>query len=386
LRPDTPDALRDAIERAMMKAPEDRWSSAAALRDALTSDRSPSPSWRLERREPVRYASPRPASGRLDLRGASPRRGTPAAAAPSTPIAAQSAGTIVLEPPHLVSLTPAQRADLQLWHGRVHLLDRVKAMRGYTLLTVASVFMAMAAIAASVDVAPLALAPIVPIFMSVKLRKRGRSLRESGLKLRRVLFSLRARSVIPGPPPDPTAQQLAKLAPREVIDSPRGAAIRRAAADRAAIVAIVRSLSKHDRAQLPEVEPTASALVERVVQLAEALHRFDQSLDLSLGEELDARIGEVVREGASPEGERQLVLLRRQRETLDGLVRHRGELARQLDSAGLALGNLRLDLVKLRSSGLQSGFTAVSSATREARALAHEIDIVVESVGEARRL
>src|SRR4051794_11304027 len=35
LRPDTPDALRDAIERAMMKAPEDRWSSAAAMRDAL---------------------------------------------------------------------------------------------------------------------------------------------------------------------------------------------------------------------------------------------------------------------------------------------------------------------------------------------------------------
>src|SRR4029453_18799885 len=41
LRPDTPRALREAIDRALMKEPEDRWPSAAALRDALAANEMP---------------------------------------------------------------------------------------------------------------------------------------------------------------------------------------------------------------------------------------------------------------------------------------------------------------------------------------------------------
>ena len=73
---------------------------------------------------------------------------------------------------------------------------------------------------------------------------------------------------------------------------------------------------------------------------------------------------QVERDGSSAEAERQLSLLRRQRATFDELVARRVALARQLDSAGLALGSLRLDLIKLRSSGLQSALSDVSSATQ----------------------
>src|SRR6185503_4563167 len=59
LRADAPRALREAIERSLMKAPDDRWPSAAALRDALASDDPANPGWRADRREPVRYTSPR---------------------------------------------------------------------------------------------------------------------------------------------------------------------------------------------------------------------------------------------------------------------------------------------------------------------------------------
>src|SRR5215208_6291785 len=55
LRPDAPRPLSDAIDRALMKAPEDRWPTAAALRDALSSGEPPGASWRADRREPVRY-------------------------------------------------------------------------------------------------------------------------------------------------------------------------------------------------------------------------------------------------------------------------------------------------------------------------------------------
>src|ERR671914_568135 len=45
LRPDAPKPLRDAIERALMKAPEDRWPTAASMRQAIMAD-EPAPSWR----------------------------------------------------------------------------------------------------------------------------------------------------------------------------------------------------------------------------------------------------------------------------------------------------------------------------------------------------
>ena len=61
-------------------------------------------------------------------------------------------------------------------------------------------------------------------------------------------------------------------------------------------------------------------------------------------------------------------------------------LAQQLDSAGLALGNLRLDLIKLRSSGLQSALSDVSTATQEARALSREIGAVLDAAAEVRSL
>jgi serine/threonine-protein kinase len=399
LRPETPTVLREAIERALMKEPEDRWPTAAAMRDALTSLVDvPAASWRAEQRQPVRYTSPRPDDPRRDRsaregsrgdpRSVSPRRGSPAADSRSgVPASQDPRGAIVLVPEHLASLTPAQRDDLRLWHGRVNLFDRIKAMRGYTLLTITMIGLGFGGFVAGVtDVPPLVLSPIVPFYMSMKWSRRAKSLRESGLKLRRVLLAPRARWVLPLPPPAPTDQQLEKLAPREILDSPYGAAIRRAAEDRAAILDIVPTLSKADRALLPDLAPTVNALVERVAHLAQALHRLDQSIDPRLTQELEARIAEVESESESPEGQRRLALLRRQRGTLEDLVQRRAALGRQLDNAGLALGSLRLDLIKLRSSGLQSALSDVSNATQEARALSREIGAVLEAAAEVKGL
>ncbi len=398
LRPDAPKPLRDAIERALMKAPEDRWPTAGSMRMAIMSDEPP-PSWRAEQRDQVRYTSPKPETGRrdrtsrdaprADVRLVSPRRGSPVAPGRADAVVpVVMAGDVIVEPEHLASLTPAQRDDLRLWHGRISLLDRVKAMRGYTLYTTAMWAAGIGSFVAGAaeGVPPLLLAPIVPYFMSVKLRRRGRSLRASGLKLRRVFLALRARSVLPAPPPAPNQQQLLKLAPREVIDSPYGAAIRRALEDRAAIVDIVSKLSKVDRALLPDIDPAVKGLVDRVAQLAQMVYRLEQSIDVRLLSDLTARIAEVKSEGGSPEGQRRLSLLQRQRATLEELVQRRDTLIRQMDNAGLALGSLRLDLIKFRSSGLESALSDVSSATQEARALSKEIGAVLEAAAEVKGL
>jgi serine/threonine protein kinase len=388
LRAEAPRSLREAIERALAKSPEDRWPTAAAMREALLFDRVAAPSWRSEHREPVRYTSPRPDGSRPEVHVVSPRR-------PSAPLDSRSAAEppaklpngITMEPEHLASLTADQRADLRLWHGRVNLMERIKAMRAYALMTFGAACLGLTGFVAGVnEIPPLVLSPIVPIYMSVKLWRRGRSLRQSGLRLRRVLLMPRARQALPAPPRVPREQQLEKVAPRDVLDSPYGAAVRRAVEDRAVILEIAAKLPKEERAQLKELEPTTNALVERVARLAQMVHRLDQSIDPNLAAEIAARIVAVQNEGSSPESDRQLSLLRRQRLTLDELVQRRVALARQIYNAALALGNLRLDLIKLRASGLQSALSDVSMATQEARALSREISAVLDAAAELEKL
>ena len=391
LRPDAPGALCAVIERALLKVPADRWPTAIAMREALAPDRAPGTPWRPEPREPVRYATPRPQSPRPDA-SPSPARRSEAAAnvdvAQSSSYSPRNPRSGIADPPHLAALSPAQRRDLRLWHGHIGLHERVRAMRRNVLSAIAVTFGAfgIAGLGLAQDIPPLVIAPVISLFMTARIVRRARSLRESGVKMRRVLLMPRSRMALPTQPSVPTQQEMEKLAPRAVLESPHGAAIRRAAEDRAAIVGMVAALPKADRALLPDLVPTANALVERVASLAQGISRLEQSIDPDQARSIDSRIAEVEREGESAEGERRLALLRRQRTSLDSLVQRRTSMARQMDNAELALGNLRLDLIKVRSSGLQSAFSDMTSATQDARALSREIDTVIEAAAEARSL
>jgi serine/threonine protein kinase len=386
LRPETPRSLAEAIERALAKTPDTRWPTATAFRDALLTGEA-SPSWRLEPREPVRYASPVPRSSRRE----SPPSVRPAgdALAPNGAEAREPANEIEMEPPHLAILTADQRKDLRLWNGRVNLLDRVKFARRYAVLSVAMTFAGLGAVAGAGDIPPLVLSPLVPLYMWFKLWRRGRSLRGSGLKLKRVFLRLRARAAFPAPPAPaslPSERALEKLASRPVLAGEFGPLIRRAAADRSSIDEIIGKLSKEDRALLPEIKPTTDALFDRVISLAQAIHRMESDVDTTLLAELNARVGALRPDGAAPDEARRIALLRRQRDTLQELANRRTTMIRQMESAGLALGNLRLDLIKLRSSGVESSLSDVSFATQQARVLSREIGVALEAVAEVREL
>ena len=137
---------------------------------------------------------------------------------------------------------------------------------------------------------------------------------------------------------------------------------------------------------LPDVTPTVDGLVERVASLANTLHRLDADVSGSSLGALDERIANAERDARGGEGDRRLALLRRQRATLHDLLERRRTLLEQMESAGLTLQNLKFDLLKLRSAGVESAFEDVTSATREARALSRDIGHLLDAADDVRKL
>lgn len=178
-------------------------------------------------------------------------------------------------------------------------------------------------------------------------------------------------------------RQFAKVTSKQALEGPFGAALRQAADDGAFIIETVRTLPRADRALLPDVTPTVNALIGRASGLASAIGRLDEVIDPLAPEQLARRIAAMEEETPSPDRERHLVLLRRQRVAVDEMLAHRATLAHQLESACLTLGTLRLDVIRLRSSGL-SAIADVSTATQEARALSRDIGALLEAVAEAK--
>jgi serine/threonine-protein kinase len=102
----------------------------------------------------------------------------------------------------------------------------------------------------------------------------------------------------------------------------------------------------------------------------------------SLAERLEA----LKTEAETTERDRRIALLERQRTTLRDLRDRRAALLSQLESASLALENLKLDLVRFRSAGVTSAFEDVTSATREARAVSRDIGHLLDATDDVRRL
>jgi hypothetical protein len=411
VRPDAPTDIAAVIEHALQKKPEDRFSSAAEMAAALAS-----PGWRAPasaasratapgsaQQPPVQqpYAQPpfAPASGPAAPPLPMPVRDLPWAHPAAFPIGADGM------PAH-----PMSRREWKEWRRSYR--DQIRfGIDGRPLKTIGERIvhfrrhvvsnLSVIAMLGGINMLTNARFPwfLFPaIFMIVGIVKEWGSLWSEGVTLGQILArpsapdlaslgaaggAAQARAL-----PAPVIEdEAAKLAPREVLAGPYGANVRRAVADRTTILATVASLGKTDRDMLPDVVPTVTALVDRVASLAQTIHHLDADCSPTLVSELETRIASVEREPAdAADRERRLSLLRRQLISMTELGSRRARLTGQLDSAGLALQNLKYDLLKLRSSGVQSAIGDVNSATVEARALSREIGHVLEAADELRKI
>ena len=181
-------------------------------------------------------------------------------------------------------------------------------------------------------------------------------------------------------------EEVSQLAPPDVVRSMHGERLRLAVDDRTAIRQQMTRLDGGERSILPDVLPVANSLVERVLELSGALHQLDRDMGSAADGSLDTRIAEM-RGRAVQESDRTLALLVRQRRSLTELEDRRSLLRSQLDGASIALQNLRLDVLRLGSLGLESpAVHAVAQATEQARALSRDLAYLLEGAREVDRI
>ena len=186
------------------------------------------------------------------------------------------------------------------------------------------------------------------------------------------------------------AESPAALPAAASVSGANGATVRRAAAHRDEIRRIVEALPKSERAQLGDVMGSASALYDRVESLALNLADIERSLPAGALDELEAEVRKLEAEAnpldraRSEERIRRLAQLKRRRRALTDLEQRRAQSTDKLESCALALHNMQLDLLRLRSGG--QSFQHITLVAERAMALAQEVDNAVYVADEMARL
>ncbi len=418
VRPDLPANLIYAIERAMQKGRDDRWPDATAFRDALAETALAQRSSRGA--PPVRSAAPVPAFEPGEAAGGMP-------AYPKFPVLpagwmfnpdTREYGRDALREwkeetkrwrerhgrQAVIGIRVGRKAERQAYREALRAAQPPEERIRRTQAAIAG-WVGMSTFFLIVNVATRNRFPwfIFPTMaMGFGVMARVSRLWSDGIPLRRLFRPQPPSAPYGAGAESPSAVQPRALVsssmgyreppelaaiPRDVLDGAHGATIREALSTKATIADVLGKLSAADRQMLPEIQPTVDALVERVLSLAQGLHQLDVDASPAAIAALDRRVADAKAGPAdSPDLERRLQLLERQQATLKDLAARRGAVADQLERASLVLQTMKLDLFKLRSSGLDAKLDATTGATQEARALSTDIGRVLDAANEVRKL
>lgn len=416
VRPDLPENLVYAIDRALAKGRDERWADSDAFRDALSEDAEAAPPRRRSR--PATVGTVDAGSEQIErLRQNTP---LPAPAFPPLPRdwmfdpSTREHGKEVLRQwreeqrkwreqvrngPKGIS-EPLRRASIEIQQmdmiGKHTPEVRIANLRrriGGGIVTVGMLGFINAWTSPNF---PWAIFPTIGISFGIlmgmsKLWADGIPLRDIFRRPERPEFSgmdqplRRIEAKLPAPAASSAAEAVLDSVPREVLEGKQGGAIRDAFAARAQIRSVLARLPESEKALLPEILPTVESLVERVRTLAQALHALDTDASPEALVKLQRRIAETEAMAPdAPERERRLSLLERQLTTLTDLAERRVTLQQQLEHAVLVLDTMKFDLMKLRSSGVEARLSDQGPVTQEMRALARDVQRVAEAVDESR--
>jgi serine/threonine-protein kinase len=155
--------------------------------------------------------------------------------------------------------------------------------------------------------------------------------------------------------------------------------------DRGVILKLMSELSPTDREMLPEIVETTEGLYARASQLAGTLGSMD-GMELGDTTKLEARIAELKQRPEGEERDRQISLLQQQLQRCKELNAQRAQFADRFESCVLAMQNVRLDLMRLKQSGVGAVLNGLTMATQQARALSRDVDNAIGAAAEVKAL
>ncbi|HXI34718.1 MAG TPA: serine/threonine-protein kinase [Gemmatimonadales bacterium] len=361
-RPDCPEDLAACVMRSLEKEPEARWPTADALRRALESRATPA---YQPRRPSTAFAPPRAFEGRAPARDLPARRSPFDAGAPARRARrelAQRGGAPKTNEPKIVQ---DARSSFVKWASVCGPLLVLNVATGNHIpswsLMVGGIWMAFG---------------LVPKY--VRLWHAGYSWRD----------------VLSRPPaPDAIEARLSPsggVRPRDLPAASRDefgthmAEVQQARSDRKAIFKVVDNLPQSEKKLLPDVVATADGLLNRAEDLARTLQAMSGGVDVNGVARIDEKLAVARRQAEGPERDRQVSLLERQRQALTDLVSRRGQVEEQLQSCVIAMQNVRYDLLRLKSAGVDAVLGDLTHATQQARALSRDVDNAIAAAGEIR--
>lgn len=167
-------------------------------------------------------------------------------------------------------------------------------------------------------------------------------------------------------------------------------AVRQARADRDEIRRLLDTIPAAERGRIPNVGATAVELVQRIELMAVDVERSARDTGPDRASAIDREIS-VLESEANPLDTtnsearvRRLAQLRRDRRAVVDTERKLEVRRAQIESCRIALENMRLDLVRLRTGN--SSVQSVTLIAEQAMALARDVDIAVGAAGEVRDL
>jgi eukaryotic-like serine/threonine-protein kinase len=200
----------------------------------------------------------------------------------------------------------------------------------------------------------------------------------------------RRRRLSQGTSPVPGLPAAAAAGMAALGNGPHASAARQAMVDRDEIVRLMSDLPKADAARLPDVVPSARSLAEKVIALAGSLSTIEREIGTTSAEVIEKEItmlegqANPLDRAASESRVRRLAMLKRTRRAVADASKKRTEMAARLESCSIALQNMKLDVLRLKT-GNQS-WQHVTSVAEAAMALAREVDAQVYVGDEMARL
>ena len=155
--------------------------------------------------------------------------------------------------------------------------------------------------------------------------------------------------------------------------------------DRSVILTLMSQLSNTDREMLPDIVDTTEGLYARAAQLAGTLGSMD-SLGIEDTPRIELRLGDLRTRPEGEERDRQISLLEQQLQRCKELNAQRAQFADRFESCVLAMQNVRLDLMRLKQSGVGAVLNGLTMATQQARALSRDVDNAIGAAAEVRAL